>query len=189
VNPHFRSKYADLATCLKAIRPVLSKHGLALVQRTRIEGERMVLVTELRFKSEVVSGEWLLEPVKRDPQGWGSAMTYGRRYTAPAMVGVASDDDDDGNAASATPGRIAPAPIETPRPSEPSAFAELAEAIKACRNQAALDSVGAQVKKRNVKAGEADQLRSLFKMQQSKIAASVALDAAQQAPDAPEVSE
>ena len=72
---------------------------------------------------------------------------------------------------------------------EPSVFAELSEAVKACRNQSALDSVGAQIKKRNIKVKEVDDLRALFKIQQAKIAAAAALDAVNEAPTAPEVSE
>lgn len=97
----------------------------------------------------------------------------------------------------AVPATIKPSPI-TPAPVLEAAVEEvtavdgidvLLEAIKACRNQAALDSVGAQIKKRNVKGNEADKLRLLFKSQQSKIAAAAALDAAQQEPDAPEVEQ
>jgi hypothetical protein len=101
-NPHFKSRYADLATVLKTVRPVLSKHGIALTQTTRVEDDgRMLLETRLHWSDE--EGVWYypVSPTKNDPQGLGSAMTYARRYALQAIVGVAADDDDDGNAASA----------------------------------------------------------------------------------------
>jgi hypothetical protein len=101
VNPHFKSRYADLATVLKTVRPVLSKHGIAFTQTTRVEDDgRMLLVTRLHWRDEEVVGYYPVSPTKNDPQGLGSAMTYARRYALQAIVGVAADDDDDGNAAS-----------------------------------------------------------------------------------------
>ena len=102
VNPHFKSRYADLATVLKTVRPVLARHGIALVQATRVEDDgRVLLITRLLWRDEEVVGYYPISPVKNDPQGMGSAMTYARRYALQAIVGVAADDDDDGNAASA----------------------------------------------------------------------------------------
>ncbi len=101
-NPHFKSTYADLPSGLKAIRPALSKHGIAVLQMTRMDGECMYLDTRLAHKS----GQWIGSsyyvarfPVKH--QEAGSALTYARRYALFALVGIAGDDDDDdGNAAS-----------------------------------------------------------------------------------------
>lgn len=102
INPHFKSRYADLATVLKTVRPVLSKHGIAFTQTTRVEDDgRVLLVTRLHWRDEEVVGYYPVSPTKNDPQGLGSAMTYARRYALQAIVGVAADDDDDGNAASA----------------------------------------------------------------------------------------
>jgi len=104
VNPHFRSRYADLATVLKTVRPVLAKHGLAITQTTQVDEQgRLLLVTRLHWRDEELVGYYPIQPVKPDPQGYGSALTYARRYTIQAIVGVAADDDDDGNAASAAP--------------------------------------------------------------------------------------
>lgn len=99
-NPHFKSKYADLASIWDACRAALSKNGLAVAQLAESDGDKAVVVTILTHKS----GEWLrgrivLKPMKADAQGIGSALTYGRRYGLAAMVGVAPEDDD-GNAAS-----------------------------------------------------------------------------------------
>ena len=102
VNPHFKSRYADLATVLKTVRPVLARHGIALVQTTDILDGVTVLVTRLLWRDEEILGRYPMQPTKADPQGLGSAMTYARRYALQANVGVDADDDDyDGNAASA----------------------------------------------------------------------------------------
>ena len=104
-NPHFRSKYVQLDGLLAAVRPLLSKHGLSVIQSTGGDGQNISVSTMLMHKS----GEWIetdalvLRAVKTDPQGAGSAVTYGRRYGLSAALGVARDDDDDGNAASAPP--------------------------------------------------------------------------------------
>lgn len=101
-NPHFKSKYADLASVWKACRTQLSKNGLTIAQQPIfIDNYGLVMVTTLYH----TSGQWLrsflpVDPAKKDPQGLGSAITYMRRYALAAMVGVAPDDDDDGNAAS-----------------------------------------------------------------------------------------
>jgi hypothetical protein len=101
-NPHFRSRYADLASVVDACREALAANGLAYVQRvgTSQDGASVRITTMLLHSS----GEWLKDslwvPVsKRDAQGIGSAITYGRRYGLMAMVGVAPSEDDDGNGA------------------------------------------------------------------------------------------
>ena len=104
-NPHFRSKYVQIDGLLAAVRPILSKHGLSVVQSTGGDGQDISVTTEIMH----TSGEWIrtdaliLKAVKADPQGAGSAVTYGRRYSLSAALGVAWDDDDDGNAASTPP--------------------------------------------------------------------------------------
>ena len=103
VNPHFKSRYADLATVLKTVRPVLSKHGIALTQTTNYAEGVLVLVTRLSWRDEEIVGHYPVIPQQSTPQGYGSALTYARRYAIQAIVGVAADEDDDGNAASAKP--------------------------------------------------------------------------------------
>ena len=89
---------------LKTVRPVLSKHGISVTQTTRVEDDgRVLLVTRLHWHDEEIVGYYPVIPQQNTPQGFGSAMTYARRYTLQAIVGVAADDDDDGNAASAKP--------------------------------------------------------------------------------------
>lgn len=110
-NPFFKSSYATLDAVIKATKAPLSKHGLAVVQTTEIGPEgRVMLRTSLIHKSgEKVESVYPIVPIKNDPQGYGSAITYARRYCLSAIVGVApAEDDDDGNEAS-KPSRPAPA--------------------------------------------------------------------------------
>ena len=113
INPHGNYKYADLSSVWSACREPLSKNGLAVCQVTEIEGEQVILVTTLMHKG----GQWIAGkmPVRIapmfdkgtnkekpwTPQAFGSAITYARKYSLLAMVGVAGEDDD-GQAASDT---------------------------------------------------------------------------------------
>jgi hypothetical protein len=99
-NPFFKSKYADLAGILDAVVPALSSNGLAVYHTTDHASGALILVTTLAHSSgEFVTGEYPVVPVKNDPQGYGSAITYARRYALSAMLSVAAEDDD-GEAAS-----------------------------------------------------------------------------------------
>ena len=100
-NPFFKSKYADLASVWDACREQLSANGFAVIQRP-VGDDPQIVVLETILGHE--SGEWIsgtltMKPVKADPQGIGSCITYARRYALASMVGVAPEDDD-GNAAS-----------------------------------------------------------------------------------------
>lgn len=104
VNPHFKSKYADLASVWEACREALSSNGLSVAQfPSEFQNNIMTLTTRLMHSS----GEWLEQtmsaPVsKPDPQGIGSCLTYMRRYALASVVGVYQDDDD-ANSASYAP--------------------------------------------------------------------------------------
>jgi ERF superfamily len=112
LNPHFRSKYADLASIRDACRP-LAKFGLAHLQPTRAEGPHVTVTTILIHSSgEWISEDLTLTAVANTPQAVGSAITYGRRYGLAAMVGIAPEDDD-GEAAEP---RNAPAGVTYPVP-------------------------------------------------------------------------
>ncbi|MGH9404425.1 MAG: ERF family protein [Terriglobia bacterium] len=111
-NPFFGSKYADLAAVLTVAREPMAKNGLALVQYPSVIDGRVCVETVLTHASgQYLSGVLQLLPVKDDPQGIGSAITYARRYSAAAVLGIAQDDDD-GNAAS---GKDAGDKPETPK--------------------------------------------------------------------------
>jgi hypothetical protein len=109
-NPHFRSKYADLSACVEAVIDALNANGIALVQQTH-ECENGVIVETLfvHESGETFSGGKLHVPApKHDPQGYGSALSYARRYSLMAACGIAPEDDD-GNAASKKPANVIPA--------------------------------------------------------------------------------
>ena len=94
-NPHFRSKYADLAEIVNTARPVLTRHGISLIQIPSYDGQTASVETILLHES----GEWLSgissSPLqKADPQGIGSATTYLRRYAAAAFCFLATQEDD-----------------------------------------------------------------------------------------------
>lgn len=94
-NPFFKSNYADLSSVTDACREALAKHGLAVTQVTSETEHGLVLHTVLMHSSgQWISGEMPVRPVKNDPQGMGSALTYARRYALQAIVGVAAEDDD-----------------------------------------------------------------------------------------------
>lgn len=94
-NPHFRSKYADLASIWDACRPALTANGLSVAQAPSVEGHRVSLTTLLLHSS----GQFLesnISAVAKDdgPQAIGSVITYLRRYSLASIAGVAPEDDD-----------------------------------------------------------------------------------------------
>ena len=100
-NPHFKSRYADLAACVEAVVDALNANGIALIQQTHECADGVIVETVFVHESgETFSGGRLHVPAsKHDPQGYGSALTYARRYSLMAATGIAPEDDD-GNAAS-----------------------------------------------------------------------------------------
>lgn len=100
VNPHFRNRYADLSSVIDAIKTALNNNGIVFLQTpSPSEIGTLGLTTRLIH----VSGEWIEDMAviplpKPDPQGYGSALTYARRYALAAITGLYQDDDD-GNAA------------------------------------------------------------------------------------------
>lgn len=133
-NPHFKTKYADLASVWDACRDALSKNGIAVVQAPGTDDSGAVTMTTTLAHS---SGEWMsstmaCRPAKPDAQSIGSVITYLRRYALSSMVGVAPEEDD-GNAASGRDDRhgdMAPAgrqkPQEAPPPAKPTTATDLA---------------------------------------------------------------
>jgi hypothetical protein len=104
VNPHFKSKYADLAAAADAARPAFAAAGVAIIQAPTTKGH-LVRITTLFAHG---SGQWIrstlgMKPTKTDPQGVGAAITYARRYSLLAMTGLAPEEDDDANRASKRP--------------------------------------------------------------------------------------
>lgn len=102
-NPHFKSKYADLSACVEAVVDALNDNGIYLSQQCHENESGVVVETVFIHESgETLScGKLHVPAVKQDPQGYGSALTYARRYSLMAACGIAPEDDD-GNAASKT---------------------------------------------------------------------------------------
>ena len=99
-NPFFHSEYSTLTSVWDACRKLLTDNGLAVVQTMEPVIDLCSVTTTLLH----VSGEWIrgtiqMKPVKNDPQAVGSCITYARRYSLAAIVGI-SPADDDGNASS-----------------------------------------------------------------------------------------
>lgn len=104
VNPHFKSKYADLASVMAAIKPALIENDLFFTQVTVPNPDGVEIETILFHASgeQMPMGNIFVPVSKRDAQGFGSAISYARRYALQTAFGVSSEDDD-GNAATANP--------------------------------------------------------------------------------------
>ena len=94
-NPFFKSSYSDLASVCEAISGPFANHGLSYIQSPEFSEQYIQVITRIMHSS----GQWIegvvsLPPTKNDAQGYGSAITYGRRYGLQAMAGVPSVDDD-----------------------------------------------------------------------------------------------
>lgn len=95
-NPHLKSKYADLPSVIDAVKVALNDAGISFTQTAGgMENLHLKLTTRLMHES----GEWIedtmmMPMVKQDPQGYGSALTYARRYSLAAITGLYQDDDD-----------------------------------------------------------------------------------------------
>ena len=99
-NPFFKSRYSDLPCIVEACKSALLKNNLVVTQSTTLLNGATLLVTTLHHTSgQWIRGYYPVTAVKADPQAMGSAVTYARRYALSAMVGVVSEDDDDGESA------------------------------------------------------------------------------------------
>lgn len=147
MNPHFRAKYADLGAVWAACREALTTNGLSVVQAPGLcEDGHVSMVTVLLHSS----GQWMRETMsiplgKVDAQGYGSAISYARRYCLAAMVGVAPEDDD-GNAAAkhAPEASNGPAPrtkLDGPHTSKTSLRAAISKLDTVIRAATAADGI------------------------------------------------
>jgi hypothetical protein len=113
--------YADLANVLDCVRPVLAKHGIAIIQSPEVSGDVLTMHTRLVHSS----GEWIESQLSSsiDPQAkiqtLGSAISYLRRYALQAIVGVVAEEDDDGNASDGRQAQTAARPRTAAPPAPP----------------------------------------------------------------------
>jgi hypothetical protein len=119
VNPHFKSKYASLESVIKAVKPSLLKHGILYRQVSKYTENGICIETIFHGHGEELgTGEIFLPVDKRTSQGFGSALTYARRYSLSLACGIGSEEDDDGNQAEKEVGKK-PVPKKTPVKKEP----------------------------------------------------------------------
>jgi ERF superfamily protein len=125
-NPHFRSKYADLSSVVEAVKYALNSAGIVFLQGVSGVENGVAVETMLLH----VSGEWMSSTLeipasKHDAQGYGSAITYGRRYGLQAMCGVPAEDDDGYAASASAPAKHTSVSLDLWNKLEPSVQAEL----------------------------------------------------------------
>lgn len=167
-NPHFKSRYADLAACVEAVVDALNNNGIGLTQRlSPSENGVMIETVFIHESGEVMTSGQLHIPVsshKQDAQGYGSALTYARRYSLMAACGIAPEDDD-GNAATKKPAAPAtPVPDITDHLSaiEASANSEelatvYAAAINACQGNQQLQTKVMAAKKARIERAKKEK--------------------------------
>ena len=116
-NPHFRSKYADLSACIEAVITALNNNGIYLMQLTdEHDGGVKVSTTFIHESGEQLSAGSLFMPaIKHDAQGYGSALSYARRYSLMAACSLATEDDDGNQATKTAPQQAVPIKA-TPKP-------------------------------------------------------------------------
>ncbi len=157
-NPHFKSKYVALDGVIDAVSDALRAEGIAIMQMTDIEDARTVLNTRLIHES----GEWLgsrypVHPVKSDPQGEGSALTYARRYSLMALVGIAPEDDD-GNAA-----------VKAVEKADKTKADEFRKELESATDRYGLDQVASKIANAKFPADTADALRALYSQRRDQL--------------------
>lgn len=144
-NPHFRSKYAGLDACMDAVRDACNTQGIFVTQTIEsVESGVMIETVFAHCSGETYTGGKLFMPVvKHDAQGYGSAITYGRRYSLLTACGVAPEDDDGNTATASAPEKIIHKPTGDPLidPARMSIIADVADSIKS--HMADNDLVGA----------------------------------------------
>jgi len=124
-NPFFKSKYADLAEIINVSRPVLSKHGLSVIQTPSYDMGIVTVETMMLH----ASGQWIIGEIsapadKPTAQGIGSAITYCRRYSLAAICCLAHEEDDDGQEATKSSSKAPKQPPKIPK----------AQITKACQD-------------------------------------------------------
>lgn len=110
-NPAFRSKYASLENCIEAVIDSLNDNGIMLMQPTHLCEDGVIIETMFLHESgeQLSAGRLHVPATKHDAQGYGSALSYARRYSLLAACGIAAEDDDGNSASKQMLARAAPA--------------------------------------------------------------------------------
>ncbi len=176
-NPHFKSKFTSLDAILDSSRPVLARHGLALSQEPLFEGGMAGVVTRILHVGGECRESKLLLPLRdQTAQGVGSCLTYSRRYSAAAVLGIASDEDEDGHAASSPPRQrptTAPSPFRRVETREEVKAAEVG--VQATKKVTSPSSAGAVKNERFDESTNADLEKLFALMDKDEIDESVVL--------------
>jgi hypothetical protein len=169
-NPHFRSKYVDLAGCVEAVVDSLNAAGIALIQRTSQDDTGVTVETVFVHESgEMLEcGKLHVPAAKQDPQGYGSALTYARRYSLMAACGIAPEDDD-GNAASRQAPKVSATKTDLVPQNRLSILADVAAAIN--ERMSANDLIGAVEEYQGIT--DIEEKTALWAMLDSKTRASI----------------
>jgi hypothetical protein len=132
-NPHYKSKYADLAACVEAVDDAFLNSGIVMYQETFEDTTGVTVETVLLHESgeSIRCGKLHVPAPKQDPQGYGSALSYARRYSLMAACGIAPEDDD---------GNHASQPNKTYKPAVAPAQSPVAGASEAAQPPVALDA-------------------------------------------------
>lgn len=115
-NPAFRSKYADLSACVEAVIDALNNNEIFLMQPTHECTDGVIVETVFIHSSgeQISSGKLHVPATKHDAQGYGSALTYARRYSLMAACGIAPEDDDGNYASKPKPAQARPVAKQEP---------------------------------------------------------------------------
>jgi len=159
-NPHFKSRYADLAACVEAVIGGLNDNGIALIQRNSLDDAGVTVETVFLHESgEMLEcGKLHVPAARHDPQGYGSALTYARRYSLMAACGIAPEDDD-GNAGSKPPPKVTDATV----------FALLSDISACTTHQALKDAFFLAIKTVGDDAAARDRITKAKDVQKAKL--------------------
>ena len=133
-NPHFKSSYSSLVSVIDAVRPHLAGNGLAFVQKLHTADGGVAVETVLIHESgqELSCGTLFIPASKQDAQGFGSALSYAKRYSLQSALGIASADDDGEAAVKSPPKQVIPVLIDMDYAVDEMAAQTDLEALKAC---------------------------------------------------------
>lgn len=159
-NPFFKSSYADLPAILEAVKKPLQSAGLSFAQFP--VGQHGLTTILMHTSGEWMKATYEMVPVKNDPQGHGSAITYARRYALGAILGISTEEDDDGNSASTKPAQIVKT-TALPEKEKRSAYEQAKDSIDNAQNDEELKTLSTRIdKSTKLTADEKESLQFLI---------------------------